>query len=273
MNTVTSHDGTSIAYEQKGSGPPLIVVDGAMSTRMGPFKPELVDLLAPHFTVYCYDRRGRGDSGDTPPCAVEREIEDIEALIDEAGGTAALFGHSSGGCLALEAARELGGRVTKVAVFEAPYNDDPAAEKSWGDYRRKLDEALAAGRRDDAVALFMEYVGMPAEQIAAMRQAPFWAGMEAIAPTLAYDASAIGATVAVPRDRLAGVMAPTLAMCGTASPAFMCATARRISEVVPSGIYRSLEGQGHDAHPSVVAPVLAEFFGPQIGRADGAIRR
>jgi pimeloyl-ACP methyl ester carboxylesterase len=261
MNTVTSPDGTLIAYDQKGSGPTLIVIDGAMTTRMSSGKAELVDLMAPHFSVYTYDRRGRGDSGDTQPYAVEREIEDIEALINRAGRSAVLYGHSSGGCLALEAARSLSSRVAKIAVYEAPYNDDQAAQQAWGEYIRHLGEALAAGRRGDAVALFMQYVGMPPEQIAGMRQAPFWASMEAIGPTLAYDHTAImGPTAAVPKDKLATVNAPVLALCGGASFPFMCVTARTISKAVPSGAYQTLPGQTHDVQPAVIAPALIEFF-------------
>ncbi len=156
MSTVTSADGTAIAYERQGTGLPLILVDGATSIRMGSTKTEMFDLLGPHFRVYCYDRRGRGESGDTQPYAVQREIEDVAALIDAAGGSAHLYGHSSGGCLALEAARSLGGKVIKVAVYEAPYNDDAAAQQAWGVYIQKLTAALAEGRRGDAMALFME---------------------------------------------------------------------------------------------------------------------
>ena len=261
MDTVTSKDGTSIAYEATGDGPALILVDGALSTSRGESKPELVALLAPRFTVYNYDRRGRGESGDTLPFAVEREIEDIDALIEHAGGEALLFGHSSGGCLALEAASALGDKVAKVAVYEAPWNDDPAAQKAWGDYLRALSEALASGRRGDAVALFMQYVGTPPEQVAAMREAPFWPSFEAIAPTLAYDHSEImGSTAAVPMKQLAKVEVPVLAICGDASPTFMCTTAQTISRAVEHGEFRAMEGQTHAVPPDVIAPVLTAFF-------------
>ncbi len=178
MDTVRSKDGTRIAFDKQGDGPAVILVDGAMGTRSSGSKPELAKLLAQHFTAYSYDRRGRGDSEDTQPYAVDREIEDIDALIDAAGGSACLHGHSSGGCLALEAAVKLGDRVKKLAIYEAPYNDDPEAQKAWGAYIKNLTEALATNRRGDAVALFMAYVGMPAAQIEGMRHAPFWAGME-----------------------------------------------------------------------------------------------
>ena len=130
MDNVRSRDGTTIAFDKEGEGRALIFVDGALSTRSG--KADLASLLSPHFTVYRYDRRGRGDSGDTKPYAVEREIEDIDATIEKAGGSASLYGHSSGGCLALDAAVKLGGKIKKLAMYEAPYNDDPAVQKAWG---------------------------------------------------------------------------------------------------------------------------------------------
>ena len=261
MKSVTSHDGTTIAYDQKGDGPALILVDGALTTRVSGSKAELVDLLAARFTVFSYDRRGRGDSGDTLPYAVEREIEDIDALIDQARTPAFLYGHSSGGCLTLETARILGAKVTKVGIYEAPYNDDPSVQEAWAEYLRQLTEALAADRRGDAVALFRQFLGIPAQQIAEMRQTPFWADLEAVAPTLAYDHTAImGATLAVPTDRLAAVVAPMLALCGGSSPPFMCASARTVSQAVPNGKFRKLDGQTHDVQPAVLAPVLIEFL-------------
>src|SRR5438105_8053532 len=142
METVRSKDGTTIAFDRQGDGSALILVDGAMGTRSSGSKPELARLLGQRFTVYTYDRRGRGDSGDTTPYAVEREIEDVDALIDEAGGAAFLYGHSSGGCLAMEATVKLGDKVKRLALYEAPYNDDPEARKAWGEYIKNLTEAL-----------------------------------------------------------------------------------------------------------------------------------
>ena len=260
MNTITSTDGTKIAYDAQGEGPAVILVDGALSTRQG--KRELAKLLAPRFTVYGYDRRGRVDSGDTRPYAVAREIEDLETLIDEAGGSACLYGHSSGGCLALEATAQLGGKVRKLAVYEAPYDDDPADRKPWATYIARLSEALADDRRGDAVALFMGYVGMPDEQIAGMRQASFWAGLEAIAPTLAYDHTGIlGPDRAVPAARAARIPTPTLVMAGGAGAPFMRVTAETLSKAMPRAELRTLDGQTHDVDHAVLAPVLAEFFG------------
>ena len=261
MTTLKSKDGTTIAFDKQGDGPALILVNGAMSTRSDGSNPELARLLAQHFTVYAYDRRGRGDSADTKPYAVGREIEDIDALIDKAGGYAFLYGHSSGGCLALEAAVKLSDKVKKLAMYEVPYNDDPEAQKAWGTYIKNLTEALASNRRGDAVALFMAYVGMPAAQIEGMRHAPFWSGMEALAPTLAYDHTAImGNDGSIPRERAARVQVPTLVMTGGSGAPFMLETAKTLSTTIPHARLRTLEGQAHDVHPEALAPVLAEFF-------------
>ena len=261
METVRSADGTPIAYDQSGHGPLLIMVGGAMTARRSGTRPQLAGLLADHCTVIDYDRRGRGDSGDTWPYAPRREIEDIEALIDAAGPAASLYGHSSGGCLALDAAAQLGPKVSKLAIYEAPYNDDPAMARPWVQYLEQLAEALAADRRGDAVALFMRYVGIPAEQIDDMRQAPFWSGMEAIAPTLAYDhAGVMGKDLSVPVKRAAQVDVPALVMYGTASPPFMAETATTLSKALPQAELRALDGQNHDVDPAVLAPVLTAFL-------------
>src|SRR5216683_3588446 len=261
MNTVTSKDETKIAYDKIGRGPAVILVAGALCSRSFWSGPELAKLLAPHFTVYNYDRRGRGDSGDTKPYAVEREVEDIEALIDEAGGAACLYGHSSGAALALEAAIRLGKKVTKLAMYDAPYNDEREAKLAWRAYIQQLTELLAADRRGDAVALFMELVGTPAGQIEAMRHAPAWPMLEALAPTLAYDHAAIlGEDASVPTGRAALVTAPTLVMNGGASYAFMYDTAQALGKAIPNAQVRTLEGQTHDVDPDVLASVLMEFF-------------
>jgi pimeloyl-ACP methyl ester carboxylesterase len=261
MNRLSSRDGTTIAYDQRGEGPALILVDGALTVHSAGSGSELARLLAPRLTVYGFDRRGRGDSGDTLPYAIDREIDDIEALIDRAGGSAFLYGHSSGGPLAMRAAIRLGRKVSKIAMYEPPYNNDPGAQQSWSHYLSQLDKALAEGRRGDAVALFMQFVGTPAEQIEGMRRAPFWPGMEAIAPTLAYDHAAIlGEPWSVPAELAARVRVPTLVMAGDASLPFMPDTARVLSQAIPEGQLRTLAGQTHEVNPGVLAPVLAEFF-------------
>jgi pimeloyl-ACP methyl ester carboxylesterase len=259
MNTVTAKDGTSIAYDTQGQGPAVILVGGALNTRLS--GSQLAQPLSEHFTVYTYDRRGRGDSGDTKPYAVEREVEDIEAIIDQAGGVACLYGHSSGAALALEAALKLGGKVKKLAMYEAPYNDEDEAKRAWKEYTTQLTNLLAANRPGDAVALFMKLVGTPVEQIEGMRYSPSWSSLEALAPTLAYDHTAImGEDASVPTERAASVIVPTLTMNGGASYAFMYDTAKALSNAIPQGQIRTLEGQTHDVDPKVLARVLAKFF-------------
>jgi pimeloyl-ACP methyl ester carboxylesterase len=260
MDTLTSRDGTTIAYDWQGHGPALILVDGALTVHSSG-SGELARLLAPHFTVYGFDRRGRGGSGDTLPYAVDREIDDIEALTDRAGGPAFLYGHSSGGPLAMRAAIRLGRKVAKLAMYEPPYNNDPAAQESWSRYLGQLSQALAGGCHGDAVALFMRLIGLPAEQIAGLRRAPSWPGMEAVAPTLAYDHAAImGESWSVPAGLAARVPVPALVMAGDAGLPFMAGTARALSQAMPQGRLRILAGQAHAVDPAVLAPVLAEFF-------------
>lgn len=259
MKKVISNDGTEIAYDKRGDGPAMILVDGALCFRsFGPM-PHLAELLAPHFTVYNYDRRGRGDSGDTQPYRLSREIEDIEALINEAGGSAFVFGTSSGGCLALEAAIRLGNKIKKLSIYEPPYNSDEAMQQAWKEYRKDLAELLAANRRGDAAALFMSSVGTPDDQVEGMRQAPIWPLFEAVAPTLAYDAAALGDDRSIPTERASTVAMPTLVMNGTVIP-FMENTAQRLADAIPQAQHRTLEGQSHDVNLEVLAPVLVQFF-------------
>ena len=264
MGTVTSKDGTTIAFDQSGKGPALILVGGAFEQRaMDSATAQLaaLPLLAQHFTVFHYDRRGRGDSTDTQPYAVEREIEDIEALINEAGGEAFVFGISSGAALAFEAALALGGKAKRFAIYEPPYNDDDTARQAWMDYRKQLKELLAADRRGDSVALFMMLLGMPADQVPGMRQHPMWSMFEAVAPTLAYDAAVLGEDASVPTERAASLAVPALIMDGGASEwPFMHITAVALANAIPNSQHRTLEGQMHEVAAEALAPVLVEFF-------------
>ncbi len=264
MNKVTSKDGTQIAYEKKGSGPALILVDGALCYRgFGPM-PGLAELLSPNFTVYTYDRRGRGESSNGHPFAVEREVEDIEALIKEAGGSAYVYGISSGACLALESSLRLGKKISKLAMYEPPYNDSGnGAVEQWKDYRKGLAEAISEGRRGDAVVLFMKLVGTPDDAINGMRSAPMWPMFEAVAPTLEYDAAEMGPERSAPVDRAVKVSVPTLVMDGGANLVFlpfMHQTATALAKAIPHAQQRTLEGQTHDVKAEVIAPVLVEFF-------------
>jgi pimeloyl-ACP methyl ester carboxylesterase len=261
MKTVQSADGTTIAFDQLGKGPALILVGGALEQRaMDSETAQLAPLLAKHFTVFHYDRRGRGESTDTQPYAVEREIEDIDALITEAGGSAFVFGISSGAALALEAAIKLGDKVKKLAMYEAPYNDDEAARQAWKAYRKQLADVLAQGRRGDALALFMLLVGMPPDHLESVRQHPMWPMWEAAASTLAYDAAVMGEDASVPTEKAASAAVPALVMDGGASYPFMHVTALALSKAMPHAQHHTLEGQTHEVAPQVLAPVLVEFF-------------
>jgi pimeloyl-ACP methyl ester carboxylesterase len=260
MPTVTSKDGTAIAYDRSGDGSALILVDGALCSRsFGPMGP-LAAQLTPHFTVYTYDRRGRGESGDTQPFAVEREIEDIEALVNVAGRSAFVYGISSGAALAFEAARLLPTKITKLALYEPPYTLDPEGIRRFKEYRTQLGELLAAGRKGDAIELFMRLVGAGDEGVAQMRQAPIWPLFEAVAPTLAYDAAALGDS-SVPTERTVSVTIPALVMAGGATFPFIRQAAQALTGALPHAQYRELEGQTHEVAAEALAPVLTEFFG------------
>ncbi|MGW7384053.1 alpha/beta fold hydrolase [Streptomyces sp. NPDC054794] len=253
---ITSRDGTPLAYARTGQGPAVVLVSGAMST--GATVAPLAARLADRFTVVPYDRRGRGASGDTPPYAVAREVEDLAALIEAVGGDAALYGISSGGALALTAAAS-GLPVRQVAVYEPPFAVYEGGAEERARYTRNLTEALAQGRHGDAVEHFLRLTGLAETMIQGARQSPIWADMEAIAPTLAYDDAVMGDGL-VPRERLAAITVPVLAVAGGASPAWLREATRAVAETAPEGSYRTLEDQTHMVDPDVLAPVLAEFF-------------
>ncbi|MGW6400548.1 alpha/beta fold hydrolase [Streptomyces sp. NPDC055134] len=251
-----SPDGTAIAYERTGAGPAVILVSGALSA--GASMEPLAARLSGGLGAVPYDRRGRGASGDTAPYAVAREVEDIAALIDAVGGSAALYGMSSGGALALEAAAS-GLPVTRVAVYEPPFAVDEGGGKERAEYTQQLSELLAEGRNGDAVELFMSLTGAPAEMIAGARRSPWWPDMEAVAPTLAYDNATMGDGL-VPQERLASITVPVLAVAGGASPSWMREAARTVAGAVPDGAYRTLDGQTHAVDPDTLAPLLTDFF-------------
>jgi pimeloyl-ACP methyl ester carboxylesterase len=253
VRTAQSTDGTRIAFERSGDGPPLILVVGAFNDRLT--GAPLGRFMQPHFSVFNYDRRGRGASGDTLPYAVDREIEDLAALIAEAGGSAAVFGYSSGAILALKAAAR-GVGITKLVLYEPPFRNAP----SQVDHAAQLARLIAAGQRGEAVEYFQRLVGIPDEIIIQMRNAPFRPALEAMAHTLVYELTIIG-DAALPIDILASVSIPTLVMAGTNSPDWMRHVARSAAEAVPHGMYRSLEGQTHDMVPEAIGPVVREFLG------------
>jgi pimeloyl-ACP methyl ester carboxylesterase len=261
VNTVHSKDGTAIAFDRIGQGSPVILVDGALCSRtMGPCQP-LATLLAAHFTVFTYDRRGRGNSGDNGPYAVEREIDDLQALVDEAGGAASVWGVSSGAVLALEAASRLIG-VTKLALYEAPFIVDdsrPSTEEDWP----RIGAAVAAGRRGDAVKFFLKTVGVPGVVVALMPLLPVWSKLKAVAHTLPYDGAIVRENQKgrpLPAGRWASVTMPTLVMDGGNSPPWMRHANRSLADILPHAKYRTLEGQTHMVKAKAHAPVLMEFL-------------
>jgi pimeloyl-ACP methyl ester carboxylesterase len=262
VGSVTSQDGTRIAYERTGAGPALILVDGAMCSReMGPMAA-IAHAMAPRFTVYRYDRRGRGESGNTLPYALEREIEDLDALIREAGGSAHLFGVSSGAALALEAAnRQLG--VGKLALFEPPFIVDDTREPLPADYLATLEDHVAHGRNGAAVKMFLAFVGMPGFMRWLMPLMPPWAKMLKIAPTLPYDIRLVAGMQTgkpLPRERWAHLAVPTLVLDGGKSPVWMRNAARALADALPGGTHQSLPGQTHMVKAEVLAPELRAFF-------------
>jgi pimeloyl-ACP methyl ester carboxylesterase len=258
METVTSRDGTTIAFDRLGEGPPVVLVSGGSTDRQS--NAVVADLVAPHFTAFNYDRRGRGDSGDTMPYAVDREVEDIDGVVAAAGGSVFLYGSSSGAVLALDAAYQLKGKITKLALWEPPFVLDPAARPP-ADQVEQYNTMVAEGRRGDAVEYFMaKVVKLPPEFVAFARTQPFWAGQEKIAHTLAYDATIMG-DYSVPVERAAAVMAPTIVMAGAASFPFMRESAQSLADALPNGIVRILEGQEHNVSPGAISEVLEEFFG------------
>jgi pimeloyl-ACP methyl ester carboxylesterase len=265
MNTeyVVSADGTRIAFQRQGSGPALILVDGAMCFRgQGP-NDALAELLASRFTVFTYDRRGRGESGDTAPYTVDREIDDLRALAKEAGGSVYLYGISSGGALALEAANA-GLPVRRLALYELPFVVDRSRRIIPDDYESTMDAHIAAGRRGPAVSLFMRVgIGLPAFVVGMMRLMPAWPKLKAVAHTLPYDTSftaPLQRGKALPADRWTNVHVPVAVIAGSKSPAWMQTAMRALAGVLPGATHTTLPGQTHLVKADALAPVLREFF-------------
>jgi len=254
---VTSKDGTDIAVERSGQGPAVILVCGGSVDRGS--NAGVAAQLAPRFTVYNYDRRGRGDSGDTPPYAIDREVEDIEAVLHEAGGSAALYGTSSGAALALLAASRLSG-ITRLALWEPPYIVDPAARPP-ADQIEQYERMVGEDRRGDAAEYFMaQVVRMPPEFVAFAKSQPWWEAQKALAHTLAYDARIMG-DYEPPIDLAKIVTIPTVVLTGGASMPFMHETAEVLVGALPDGRHQLLEDQGHNVAPEVIGPELVTFFG------------
>jgi pimeloyl-ACP methyl ester carboxylesterase len=257
MNTVTSADATTIAFDRLGAGAPIILAAGAFNDRST--TAPLARALAQRFTAINYDRRGRGDSADAPEYSVEREIEDLAALIAEVGGAAAVFGYSSGANLVLKAAGA-GLAITRLVLYEPPFVVDDSRPRPPADMADQLAKLIAAGRRGDAVELFQtEVIGMPSQVVAQLRDAPFRPGLEAIAHTLVYDATIVG-DLTLPTELVASIATPTLVIDGEQSPPVMRAAAQAVADTLPNGRRQSLAGQDHTIDPQATAPVVADFL-------------
>lgn len=259
MRAVTSKDGTLIAFDQSGKGPAVLLVDGAMSYREFLGSRPLAAELSTDFTVISYDRRGRGESTNTLPYDVAREIEDIEALIDEVGSPVYLYGFSSGSILALKAAAKLGEKIAKLAVFEPPLNsDDDKDKQEFAEFTKRMAELLEINKRGDAVAFFLADM-IPAEMVEEMRQSPDWPLMEAVAHTLAYDNAVMG-DGSVPVEAARAVTMPALVLDGAESPDFKHEAADALAKAMPHAKRRTLVGETTRVAPEALAPVLVKFF-------------
>jgi pimeloyl-ACP methyl ester carboxylesterase len=259
VETARSADGTSIAFEGAGSGQPLILVDAALGFRgFGPMG-ELAAELAASFTVITYDRRGRGESTDTPPYGVEREVEDLQALVEAAGGSAFAYGFSSGAVLLLHAALA-GIALPRLALLEPPLalEDEP----DGSDLGAEVAELVALGRRGDAVEHFNKSIGVPEEMLAGMRDAPFWPTLEQAAHTLVCDITITGS---LPLDRASEINTPVLLLTSEGSDERLPTWGRWLRDTLPDASLRTLEGEWHGVAPEVLAPVLREFFTPDNG--------
>jgi pimeloyl-ACP methyl ester carboxylesterase len=249
----SSADGTKIAFERTGEGPPLIIIGGALNSRRS--ADGLVPWLAPRFTVYAYDRRGRGESSDTLPYSPGREIEDLEAIIGAAGGSAYAYGHSSGAILALEAAAG-GAGIAKLAAYEPPYLTGHAPEESWESFRDRVQEALNGGDREGAVELFIRHTGSDFDE--GIKTMPWWPALLSVAQTLPYDLTLTG-DGSVP-ERLSSIQVPTLGIYGGASPSWAENAINAVAAAVPGMKKEKLDGQDHAVTSDAVAPVLIKFF-------------
>jgi pimeloyl-ACP methyl ester carboxylesterase len=264
MSTVRSKDGTTIAFDACGDGQPLIMIDGATAYRgVNPTNAEVGRLLGDECRVYVYDRRGRGESTDTAPYAVEREIEDLAALIADAGAPAVVFGWSSGAVLALDAAAA-SLPITQLALFEPPFVVDNSRPPRPADYVQRLDDYIGDGRRGDAVELFLTAsAGMPADAVAGVRQSPFWPALEAVAPTIAYDGRIMGTTMSgapLPRDRWAAITVPILVLHGTGTEPWLITAAKALADLLPTASLQAVQGQQHSTTVDVLAPALRQFI-------------
>lgn len=267
MQHAKSKDGTLIAYERTGSGPPLVIVFGALNERSA--TDSLAPLLAERFTVFAFDRRGRGDSGDTLPYSAEREIEDIAAILDEAGSPAYLYGHSSGGVLALDAVERLG-RFERLALYEPPFIVRRGDDSPPPDYLERIGRLIRSGRRDEAVEYFLHVApGIPVEKLGKIKASPAWPRMVRMADTLMRERDVLGETLngrPLPADRWRHVTLPVLIMNGGASPDWFGVAADALGAILPNAARKTLAGENHNVEARLLASELIAFFNRGAGR-------
>lgn len=262
MTAVKSTDGTKIAYEKTGSGPALVLIDGALCYRAFGPAPKLVPLLTDRFAVFTYDRRGRGESGNSKEYDVQLEIDDLNAVIDAAGGSASVLGFSSGAALALEAANR-GSAIERLALYEPPFITDNSRTPTPDDFIPRLNEMIAENRRGDAVRYFMKLVGMPLIMVHAMRFFPGWRKLKAVSHTLSNDLAIVFEHQKgrpLPGDRWISASMPTTVLAGGSSPEWMRNSMKALADVLPNASLKTLEGQTHMVKPIVLAPVVKTLF-------------
>lgn len=255
---VTSRDGARIGYDRLGHGPPLVIVNGALSVRTFVFARKVAEGLAKSFTVYSYDRRGRGDSTDHAAYSVQKEVDDVAAVCKAAGGRPFVVGFSSGAALALEAAAS-GVPMAGLYAYEPPYTRADPADKTDADFRERLEAFRANGQRDEAVSYFMRTVGVPGVGIAIMRLLPMWKVMRGVAHTLPYDAAVMDG-FKVPVQRLAAIKVPTTVANGAKTAPSLKLAARAAADAVPQARHRIVPKSNHGIRPKAIAPELQAVF-------------
>ncbi len=260
MNIIQSSDNTSIAFEKTGSGPLLIIVTGALNTHNFGVPGEMVPFLQEAFTVLTYDRRGRGQSGDTPPYAIQKEVQDLAALIDHHGGKSFLYGHSAGGSLALFTAAEFPEKVLKVAAYEPPLSGGWLEKIMTNFLIRQIGKQVARGENLAVVNRFMRFVGMDEQLIKDTLASEHGQTIIDMAGTIAYEAEIQKASRSFLEDRAKTLMMPVLMLAGTKSFKTALAIMTSFTQVIPQAESRILEGQTHSVEPAIISPILQEFF-------------
>lgn len=259
---VISKDGTKIAYDVTGSGPVMIYITGATCFRN--FFPILDDvkILSKNLTVYNYDRRGRGDSSDTMPYSIEKEIEDLEALIQVVGSKVFLYGHSSGAILALNAALKLRKTIEKIVVYDPPYVHTEKEKFNYQDLAKNVLIKLSEGKNKHAMRKFLVGIGMPKFFVWLLPLFPGWKTMHTLAPTLAYDIEL--SKDYPPIELFRKIHIPTLVLVGSKSPERIRTSGTQIAAAISNSDFKEMQGQDHMVSAKALLPILVQFFGGDL---------